>query len=265
MSFRSSRSRAPLETSSRRRSLSSSRVPSSTNPPSYSSYNSRPISSSSYYTPQSNYQSPYASLYGSRDNLFNRSNSFYASKSNYSKYNPSSYISPYTSYENGVTTAGLSLSITKANGYTPSSTYSPRTTTSRLANNGKSLSISNSSLNSYTPNTSSPSTAPTTSVSVPSAASIMVSRSSSLREHERKSRNRTRSRNIAQRSLSASSEKSEGYEVILFFVSHFIFSCPQFFAFSKYPTYCLFPGKSFLLMLFFCVFLFFLFLFAEWN
>uniref|UniRef100_T1H4T1 Uncharacterized protein n=1 Tax=Megaselia scalaris TaxID=36166 RepID=T1H4T1_MEGSC len=120
--------------------------------------------------------------------------------------------SPYTSYENGVTTAGLSLSIAKANGYTPSSTYSPRTTTSRLANNGKSLSISNSSLNSYTPNTSSPSTAPTTSVSVPSAASIMVSRSSSLREHERKSRNRTRSRNIAQRSLSASSEKSEGYE-----------------------------------------------------
>ncbi|KNE87047.1 hypothetical protein PSTG_19580 [Puccinia striiformis f. sp. tritici PST-78] len=69
-----------------------------------------------------------------------------------------------------------------------------------------SLSLSNSNLNGDTSHLSNPM----------AIANAIVSRSNSLREQERKSRNRTRCRSATQRSLSASSEISEGYELGLF-------------------------------------------------
>lgn len=159
MSFRSrSRTTQPIPPT-RRRSLSSSRVTPSVGPSSQPSlYNgtqsySRPYTGGGYYPMQSNsassYQSPYlANHYGSRENVYNHSprNGFYPSGNfpnlsrhqqrtqntiphktlgSYDKrygsnaYASDRYVSPYSSYDNGVTTAGLSLGISPKT-YTPS-------------------------------------------------------------------------------------------------------------------------------------------------
>lgn len=117
------------------------------------------------------------------------------------------YKSPYaSSYDNGITTASLSLgSATK--GSNPYLNKNSSSSSSRSLSTAKPLSSSNSSLNAY------PSTSGSSSTPNAAAMAAIVSRSSSLREQERKSRTRSRSRTAAQRSLSASSEKSEGYEV----------------------------------------------------
>lgn len=235
MSFRS-RSR-PIQPAPRRRSLSSSRVPTTSsssnyylnNSPSFSS--NRPLSSAypsaSVYTP-----SNYISQYSSRENLY----SVPSSRNSYSSYgsgtngissrrdsyggttykNPYAtdrYISPYTSYDNGITTAGLCLSSYGSKGSSsyskPSSyksdyksDYSPRH--SNLTHQSR-FSGSNSSLNSYIPSTKSVGT---------STSSTGLSRSQSFKDPDRKSRSARRSASMkSTRSLSISSEKSEGYEV----------------------------------------------------
>lgn len=104
----------------------------------------------------------------------------------------SPYISKYSNYDNGVTTAGLSLSGVGGVGSASSRGYTGG---------------SNQSLNTLT---------------TPSTSSLY--RSHSLREQERKSRSRNRTAvankimaasaaGSAKRSQSCSSEKSEGYEV----------------------------------------------------
>ncbi|KQS44173.1 protein phosphatase 1 regulatory subunit 12A isoform X19 [Drosophila erecta] len=232
MSFRSrSRTQAPL--SSRRRSLSSNSrmAPSSGGSGAYnyngSSYGSsgstgRPLSTG--YFPSSggasSYQSPYASVYSSRESLYGGGavgrSSYGSGGGGYdsSRYNPSSYssagssystsdryVSPYSSsYDKGVTTASLTF---KSPGLGPSNSFK----SSRLLKT-KSLSASNSSLNGVY---GGPSSNGVTSAGA-TVAAIAATRSNSLREQERKSRNRTRSKSAAQRSISASSEKSEGYE-----------------------------------------------------
>ncbi|XP_055325595.1 protein phosphatase 1 regulatory subunit 12A isoform X20 [Sitodiplosis mosellana] len=230
MSFRSrSRTVQPVV---QRRSLSGSRLPNN-----LSSYTSnRPLSSAypsstSYAT--SNYISPYTSV-TSRDSIYSSipstRNSYYNGSSSSSRrdsYNGSStiyknpytsdrYISPYTSYDNGITTAGLSIKSSaygSTNGYTTNgygsssssaSTKNPYTPLNR--HSAKILSASNTSLNSYA---SKPSTANAVS-------NTNLGRSQSFRDQtsERKSRNNLRRNSSlkSERSLSVSSEKSEGYE-----------------------------------------------------
>lgn len=239
MSFRSrSRNVQPVM---QRRSLSGSRLPNN-----LSSYtNNRPLSSaypssttSSYSA--SNYISPYTSN-TSRDSLYGSSassrNSYYGSGGSSGSrrdsfngttiyknpYTSDRYISPYTSYDNGITTAGLSIKSSSGynhgtngygttngsytNGYTPnksSSPYSSSIYNKPLNRHSKSLlSASSSSLNTY-------STMPMTS------STSKVNRSQSFRDQttERKSRNVQRNSSLkSDRSLSVSSEKSEGYEV----------------------------------------------------
>lgn len=223
MSFRS-RSRT-IQPVVQRRSLSGSRVPSTVS--SYS--NSRPLSlayPSSYST--QNYTSPYTS--SSRDNIYNsspltRSSSYYNGSSGSSSgrrdsygstiyknpYASDRYVSPYTSYENGITTAGLSL---KSSYGSTNGTYGGKSSyTSVYANKPSSrhstnlMSASNSSLNSYT--SSLPSTSSTSNLS-----SISRSQSFKDQENDRKSRSVRRHSSLkSTRSLSVSSEKSEGYEV----------------------------------------------------
>jgi hypothetical protein len=130
----------------------------------------------------------------------------------------SSYYNPYTSYDNGVTTAGLSFSTTS----NPKRDYRSNlmsTSTGNLAGTSSSSILSNSqSINEKVAN---------------------IGRSQSLREHERKSRSRKYKEaaknavpdtqipydtssmssssallSSAQKSLSSLSLQSEGYEVI---------------------------------------------------
>lgn len=214
-----------------------------------SSYYSTPSNTSSYATSNS-YHNPY----GSRETVYNpkgrpsfldkynRSGDSYGSASNIngskygntngSKYGSSNsvysspytsdrYVSPYTStYDNGVTTASLNLSsygngvgsVPKTNSYSKSinlngsSRYNPSSLKSSNLLNSSSISGSNPNLNSYSTNQSGS-----------SSNAQSLGRSQSLREQERRSRNRNRkgSNNpaIIKRSLSVSSEKSEGYEV----------------------------------------------------
>lgn len=235
MSFRSrSRTVQPVV---QRRSLSGSRLPNN-----LSSYTSnRPLSSaypsaSSYGT--SNYMSPYTSV-TSRDSIYSSipsaRNSYYnGTSSRRDSYNGSStiyknpytsdrYISPYSTYDNGITTAGLSIksSTYSTNGYTNKSTYTPSSLLSSkpLSRHSKMLSASNSSLNSYSP-------APVTANGV--ASSTNIGRSQSFRDHtsERKSRNLRRNSSLkSERSLSVSSEKSEGYEVRHKYMFCFCYFC----------------------------------------
>lgn len=232
MSFRSrSRTVQPVV---QRRSLSGSRLPNN-----LSSYTSnRPMSSaypsstaSSYAT--SNYISPYTSV-TSRDSIYSSipsaRNSYYngsGSSSRRDSYNGSStiyknpytsdrYISPYSSYDNGVTTAGLSIKSSaygSTNGYTTNgystnggaSTKNPYTPLNR--HSAKILSASNTSLNSYA----------SISSTANAVSNTNLGRSQSFRDQmsERKSRNNLRRNSSlkSERSLSVSSEKSEGYEV----------------------------------------------------
>lgn len=209
MSFRISRS-SGIEPASRRRSLSQSRVlegggsSSSTTTPDYypsSTSSRRPYTSSSnYYSPNSapNYAS------GSRRNTYNPASSYSASSS-------SPYMSKYSNYDNGVTVAGLNLSLNGNSG--------------RYSAGGSNLSLNASSA-------SSP---------YQSALSSSLYRSHSLREQERKSRNRNRnqsanSKMYSKRSQSASSDKSEGYEVRTVIecsgFSFLLFSYPFFYCFG---------------------------------
>lgn len=221
MSFRS-RTHTTQQPVVRRRSFSGSRVPST--PTSYS--NNRPLSSlyPSTYTPT------YVNQYSSRDNLLSpstRSNynlsrreSFGGSSgSTYKSPYADRYISPYTTYDNGVTTAGLSLKSSpySSNGYS-SKSYAKSSLTSKASDyplrHSSSLYGSNTSLNSYT-----------STASIPKAST--VSRSQSFKDHERKSRSCRRTPSLqSTRSLSVSSEKSEGYEVRIKF--HVIFFCFNF-------------------------------------
>lgn len=226
MSFRS-RSRT-IQPVVQRRSLSGSRVPSTVS--SYS--NSRPLSlayPSSYST--QNYTSPYTG--SSRDSsIYNsspltRSNSYYSGGASSSSssgrrdsygstiyknpYSSERYVSPYTSYDNGITTAGLSIKSSygsTSGGYSGKSSYTSAYA-SKPSNRHSSnlLSASNSSLNSYT--SSLPSTSSTSNLS-------SITRSQSLKDQENDRKNRSVRRHSSlksTRSLSVSSEKSEGYEV----------------------------------------------------
>lgn len=226
MSFRSrSRTVQPVV---QRRSLSGSRLPNSL--PSYTS--NRPLSSaypsSTSYT-SSNYISPYTSL-TSRDSIYG---SIQSPRNSYHSYNGSSisrrdsyngsstiyknpytsdrYISPYTSYDNGVTTAGLSIKSStygSTNGYTNKSTYTPLLSNKSLRHSSKHLSASNTSLNSYS----------TASITANAVSNSSLGRSQSFRDQtsERKSRTLRRNSSLkSERSLSVSSEKSEGYEVYI--------------------------------------------------
>lgn len=242
MSFRSrSRTVQPVV---HRRSLSGSRLPNAL--PSYTS--NRPMSSaypsstaasaygtSAYISPYSSITSRdsiYGSLQPSRNSYYNSSNlarrdSYNGSSTIYKNpYTSDRYISPYTTYDNGVTTAGLSIksSTYGTNGYTNKSTYTPlltnKSTSSSMRHSAKHLSASNSSLNSFSTTASSPTTAastPTTTTSHATGSSTNLGRSQSFRDQtsERKHRSNLRRNSSlkSERSLSVSSEKSEGYEV----------------------------------------------------
>ena len=233
MSFRSrSRTVQPVV---QRRSLSGSRLPNNlssytSNRPMSSAYPSS-TSSSSYAT--SNYISPYTSV-TSRDSIYSSipstRNSYYNGSSGSSRrdsYNGSStiyknpytsdrYISPYTSYDNGVTTAGLSIKSSAygstngytTNGYSTNSSASTKNSYTPLnRHSAKILSASNTSLNSYA----------SISSTANAVSNTNLGRSQSFRDQmsERKSRNNLRRNSSlkSERSLSVSSEKSEGYEV----------------------------------------------------
>lgn len=143
---------------------------------------SNPLAQASY-----SYKSPYKD----RDRYGNNSTASYTSP--YSN----RYVSPYSTYENGVTTAGLSFHATP--GHSSSSSVA-----TNLAPTSK-LSTSNTSLNHYLNPTK----------------TAHLARSASLRDQERKSRNRNRkqastttSQTPTPRSLSVSSVHSDiGYEV----------------------------------------------------
>lgn len=178
------------------------------------------------------------SSYGSNSNLnslSNNSNSSYKSpykdkdrygsnSSSYTSAYKDRYVSPYTNYDNGITTAGLNFSVggssgsSNSNSNSATSSYPKRDyslrNTNLLSSVGSGLSGSNTSLNSYSN----------------SSPSSNVGRSQSLREHERKSRTRSRLASQQQqqqqqaiqqpsntpsvsRSLSTASIHSEGYEV----------------------------------------------------
>lgn len=232
MSFRSrSRNVQPVI---QRRSLSGSRLPNT-----ISSYtNNRPISSTypssvSYST--SNYISPYTtrdSIYGSngtRSSYYNsaghtsRRDSYAGTSTIYKNpYTTDRYISPYTSYDNGITTASLSIKssgYTASNGYGTKSTYTPLNGMSSvymskpLTRHSSSLkTASNTSLNTFSLGQSAASTASALD------KSKKLSRSQSCRDpaSDQKSRSLRRNSSLkSERSLSVSSEKSEGYEVRL--------------------------------------------------
>lgn len=235
MSFRSrSRASQPVV---RRRSLSNSRVPTSSNSSSNpylnsASYNSSRPLSSAYPSYTSSYGN--TNQYGSRESLYNSStrNSYYNNPSS-SSYNSTSnsykspygdrYVSPYASYDNGITTAGLSLSA-----YTPGSSYKNSYSNSSL-NNGSYpkkdySSLRNGSLSSSNRYSSSNSSLNNYGLPAPSATvSSRVNRSQSFKDYDRKSRaNRSKTTvgtstdntpSKTSRSYSISSEKSEGYEV----------------------------------------------------
>lgn len=221
MSFRS-RPRTTQQPVVRRRSFSGSRAPNPVN--TYS--NGRPLSS----VYPSTYTSAYTNPYSSRDNLLNPSprnvyrRESYGGSSGYKSPYADRYISPYTSYDNGITTAGLSLkSSPYSNGYS-SKNYSkssfPKPSDYPLRHSSG-LYGSNSSLNSYT---SLP------AVTVPKTST--VGRSQSFKDHERKSRSCRRTPSLqSTRSVSVSSEKSEGYEVRMRF-------CVALFSFRKMHKEC---------------------------
>lgn len=192
MSFRISRS-SGIEPS-RRRSLSQQRPDHS----SYSDYRTPSSASSSVvstsrrpYPTSSASNSYYSPSLGSSSSSYLRNG---AGSGSGTGQRSSPYISKYSNYDNGVTTAGLSLGGgSSGSGVTGSS-------------NSRYPGGSNQSLNTLT---------------TPSSSSLY--RSHSLREQERKSRSRNRtavankimaaSSSTAKRSQSCSSEKSEGYEV----------------------------------------------------
>lgn len=231
MSFRSrSRNVQPVI---QRRSLSGSRLPNT-----ISTYtNNRPLSSAypnsvSYTT--SNYVSPYTSrdgIYGSngtRNNYYNaghtsRRDSYTGSSTVYKNpYTSDRYISPYTSFDNGITTAGLSIKsssgYSSTNGYSSKSTYTP----SSSLNSMSSVFI-NKPLNRHTSNLKSTSNTSLNTFSLTQAnvaidKSKKLGRSQSYRDpvYEHRSRSLRRNSSLkSDRSLSVSSEKSEGYEVRL--------------------------------------------------
>lgn len=220
MSFRSrSRTVQPIV---QRRSLSGSRVPTTVS--SYSSNRPLSLAYPSSYSSQT-YTSPYTSstrdsIYSSSplsrtSNYYNGSSSgrrdSYGSTIYKNSYASDRYVSPYTTYDNGITTAGLSIKSSYGSG---DSTYGNKSSyTSAYANkpsrrhSNSLISASNSSLNSYT--SSIPSTSSTSNLS-----SISRSQSFKDQEQDRKSRNVRRHSSLkTTRSLSVSSEKSEGYEV----------------------------------------------------
>ena len=221
MSFRSrSRTSQPIV---RQRSLSSSRTPSSS-VRSTNYLTNRPLSSSYSFNYGNN-------LYSSRENLNSSSrNLFYPSSStaNSNPYSNSSssyvspyqskdrYISPYSTYDNGVTTAGLSLS-----GYSSYKNNSPYSNSSATNSSQQPLykkdytprssnllassrfSLSNSSLNQFASAAS-------------TSTSLNIGRSQSFKDYDRKTRKSRIDTITPSRSFSISSDKSEGYEVSIF-------------------------------------------------
>lgn len=131
----------------------------------------------------------YKSPYKDRDRYGNGSSSYTSAYG-------SRYVSPYSTYENGITTAGLNFHV-----------GAPSASTNLMSNSKGGLSTSNASLNHY--------------LNTPTTTTSHVVRSSSLRDQERKSRSRNRKKAAAsqtptqqQRSLSVSSVHSDiGYEV----------------------------------------------------
>lgn len=196
MSFRISRS-SGIEPS-RRRSLSQNRA----------DHGSSVLSGSDYRVPSSSVVSTSRRAYPGSSGSSSGASSYYspslggssAASSAYLRNGPRSspYISKYSNYDNGVTVAGLNLSLGGSAG--------GGGVGSSVGNGGSWYGGSNQSLNTLT---------------TPSTSSLY--RSHSLREQERKgrSRNRTVAANkimastsaTAKRSQSCSSEKSEGYEV----------------------------------------------------
>lgn len=247
MSFRSrSRTTQPVV---RHRSLSSSRVPTTStssnsylnNPSTYTS--NRPLTVAYSVTPNNyNYYDSNENLYSptKRSTFFSGGSSANTSpyanrKDSYSSSYKSPYadrfVSPYSSYDNGVTTAGLSLSgystgksyktnssfnKPSSNNYTNLSKNYPNSSTSykrdytpapRNLNflSSKRFSSSNNSLNSYTP------------IVTPSTA---IGRSQSFKSDDRSTK-RDKSVSKINRSCSISSDKSEGYEVR--FLDYFLY------------------------------------------
>lgn len=177
MSFRISRS-SGIEPS-RRRSLSQTRPDHSSSYSDYRTPSSSVVSTSRRPYPSSSTGNSYYSPASSS------SSSYLRNGTNGTRGSP--YISKYSNYDNGVTTAGLSLGGSSG------------------GNSSRYAGGSNQSLNTLT---------------TPSTSSLY--RSHSLREQERKSRSRNRTAvankimaasSTAKRSQSCSSEKSEGYEV----------------------------------------------------
>lgn len=221
MSFRS-RSRTSASSVDHRRSLSSSRVPISSSTSSYQSVytsSSRPLSTSTYSSPYSSNGG--SNQYSSRESLYSPS-----SRSTFS-YNPSvatapsrrdsnpyassysspyataaaeRYVSPYTSYENGVTTAGLSLS-----SYT-----SPYKSSDRGFSGGaykKDYSSPRNGASSYLSNRFSTSNSNISNLSAyptgPSSTASLVGRSQSFKDSDRRNR---AARNEVARNEAARSE-----------------------------------------------------------
>lgn len=218
MSFRS-RSRTSGPSLDHRRSLSSSRVPISSTTSSYQSpytSSSRPLSTSTYTSP---YATNGSNHYSSRESLYNppssrstftynpsvssassrRDSNPYASSysSPYASAAADRYVSPYTSYENGVTTASLSLSSYNSpyksadRGYS-SGAYkkdysSPRNGASSYLSSR--FSTSNSNLSAYP--------------SGPSSTASLVGRSQSFKDSDRRNR---AARNEVARNEAARSE-----------------------------------------------------------
>lgn len=141
------------------------------------------IGTGSYYSPASN---------GSASLRYNPSSYPSAASGNSSSSSGSPYISKYSNYDNGVTVAGLNFTPNGGGGAVGGSSGS----SSRYLLGG-----SNASLN----------------ITSPYSTASSLYRSHSLREQERKSRSRNRTvaanKIMSKRSMSASSEKSEGYEV----------------------------------------------------
>lgn len=211
MSFRSRSTTIQPRTG--RRSLSGSRVPTTSS--SYST-STRPLSSAY----PSSYSNQYTNSYlSNRDGLYSSAsssprNSYYNSGGSSSSgrrdsfstiyknpYSTDRYVSPYTSYDHGITTASLSIkpSLGSKNPYV-----------SAYANKRNYLSASNMSLNSLPLSTSK------SSSTIVNAATD-VNRSQSFKDYDRKSRAVQRQSSLkstaSMRSMSVSSEKSEGYEV----------------------------------------------------
>lgn len=230
MSFRSrSRNVQPVI---QRRSLSGSRLPST-----ISTYtNNRPLSSaypnSVSYT-SSNYISPYTSsrdsIYGStstRNSLYSSSGSHTPRRDSYSgstiyknPYTSDRYISPYTSYDNGITTAGLSIkssSYSTANSYGTANSYSSKGSYTPLSSVYMNKPLSRHSSNLKSASNSSLNTFSLAQANATIDKAKKLGRSQSYRDPASEHKSRTLRRNSSlksERSLSVSSEKSEGYEV----------------------------------------------------